>query len=270
MIVALFGAVILAASSLPVQPAGAAVPFRTAQPGTFRGAGFDACSAPSTAAMKAWRKSSPYRAVGIYLGGANRACAQPNLTAAWVKEQVRIGWRLVPFYVGPQATCTTASGNRAPIDNAHAGAQGSAAAAGAVAQAARLGLGRKSVIIYDMEAYRTNDPACRRGVLAFMQGWTARLHRLGYFSGFYCSVNSGIRDQVAHYSTAGYARPDYLALARWDRKVTVADPVIPSAAWPGHRRMKQYRGGHRETWGGVTINIDNDYLDFAVPPARNR
>jgi hypothetical protein len=30
--------------------------------------------------------------------------------------------------------------------------------------------------------------------------------------------------------------------------------------------MKQYRGPHKETYGGVTINIDNDYLDFAPPP----
>ena len=34
--------------------------------------------------------------------------------------------------------------------------------------------------------------------------------------------------------------------------------------------MKQYRGGHNETWGGVTINIDRNFLDlgrgsFAAP-----
>ena len=26
--------------------------------------------------------------------------------------------------------------------------------------------------------------------------------------------------------------------------------------------MKQYMGGHNETWGGVTINIDRDFLDL--------
>ena len=30
--------------------------------------------------------------------------------------------------------------------------------------------------------------------------------------------------------------------------------------------MKQYRGDHNETWGGVTINIDNDYVDVAPMP----
>jgi hypothetical protein len=33
--------------------------------------------------MKAW-SSSPYRAAGVYLGGVNMACAQTNLTPAWV------------------------------------------------------------------------------------------------------------------------------------------------------------------------------------------
>lgn len=51
------------------------------------GRGFDACAAPGPAAMSAWMSRSPYRAVGIYIGGADRACAQPNLTAGWVSRQ---------------------------------------------------------------------------------------------------------------------------------------------------------------------------------------
>ncbi len=45
----------------------------------FTGLGFDACAAPSSRAMAAWA-TSPYRAIGVYIGGANRACSQPNLT----------------------------------------------------------------------------------------------------------------------------------------------------------------------------------------------
>src|SRR3954452_585521 len=59
-----------------VKPADAA----TVQPATFTGYGFDACTAPSTSVMQAW-KASPYRAVGIYIGGVGRGCKQqPNLT----------------------------------------------------------------------------------------------------------------------------------------------------------------------------------------------
>lgn len=236
-----------------------------AQPGNFTGSAFDACAAPSSATMAAWLKSSPYKAVGIYIGGASRGCAQPNLTAAWVREQITAGWRLIPLYVGPQASCTTAK--KSKIDNTKAAALGASAASDAVAQAKALGLSPNSVLIYDMEAYDTTNAACKAGVLAFMGAWTARLHDLSYASGFYSSAGSGIADQVGVYNKLGYARPDYVDFARWDNVVTVSDSVIPDAYWPGHRRMKQYQGGHKETYGGVTINIDTNYVDFRVMPA---
>ncbi|MEV4352690.1 glycoside hydrolase domain-containing protein [Actinoplanes sp. NPDC049596] len=260
-------AVVVGLSAFALTRADAAA-FATVQPGTFKGYAFDACTAPTSAAMKAWR-ASPYKAIGIYIGGVNRGCAQPQLTAAWVKTQVQAGWKLLPIYVGPQASCTTVGSGRNLINNAQAGAQGRSAAADALLKAGALGLARDSVLIYDMEAYRTNDAACRAGVLAFMHGWTSRLHDGGYFSGFYSSAGSGVADQVAAYSAAGYARPDFVDFARWDQVVTIGDPVIPSGAWPGHRRMKQYRGGHKETWGGVTINVDSNYVDYA-PMARTR
>ncbi|MFI1994065.1 glycoside hydrolase domain-containing protein [Actinoplanes sp. NPDC020271] len=235
------------------------------QPGTFAGKAFDACAAPSSATMATWLKSSPYRAVGIYIGGASRGCAQPNLTAAWVREQITRGWKLIPLYVGPQASCTSAK--KSVIDNSKAAAQGTAAATDAVVQAKALGLSPNSVLIYDMEAYDTKNAACQAGVLAFMNGWTSRLHTLSYASGFYSSAGSGIADQVAVYNKLGYARPDYVDFARWDNVVTVSDAAIPSTYWTGHRRMKQYQGGHQETYGGVTINIDSNYVDFRLMPA---
>ncbi|MBB4695620.1 glycoside hydrolase domain-containing protein [Paractinoplanes abujensis] len=262
---ALVAAVVAGMSSFALTRADAAT-FSTVQPGSFTGEAFDACTAPPSASMKAWKAKSPYKAIGIYIGGVNRGCAQPQLTAAWVKEQVQAGWKLLPLYVGPQATCTTIGGGRKLIDNATAGTQGRVAASDAAAQAQALGLARESVLIYDMESYRMDDAACRQGVLAFMNGWTARLHDNGYFSGFYSSVASGVADQVASYAKPGYTRPDYVDFARWDQKVTLTDPLIPATAWPGKRRMKQYRGGHKETYGGVTINIDNDYVDFAPLP----
>jgi hypothetical protein len=261
----LIASIVVGLSAFALTRADAAT-YATVQPGTFTGSAFDACTAPTSAAMKAWRKSSPYRGIGIYIGGVNRGCAQPQLTAAWVKEQVQAGWKLIPLYVGPQASCTTAAGARNLIDDTRADAQGRAAASDAVAKAGALGLARESVIIYDMEAYRTDDAVCRAGVLAFVNGWTSRLHDNGYLSGYYSSVSSGIAHQVATYATAGYARPDYVDFARWDQVPTLTDAAIPATAWPGHRRMKQHRGGHRETWGGVTINVDNNTVDFAPLP----
>ena len=249
-------------ATLAVGMAAAPAAADTVQPGTFRGEGFDACTAPSSATMQAWRTASPYRAIGVYFGGNNRACQQPNLTAEWVAAQTAAGWHLMPIYLGPQASCGPPN-KPFKIDNAQAAAQGKAAAEDAVVQARALGLAKESALIYDMEAYATNDAACRTGVLNFMSAWSARLHDYGYASGFYGSMGSGVADQVANYYAPGYVRPDFLDFARWDQVATVSDPAIPSTYWTPRRRMKQYRGDHVETYGSVSINIDNDYLDVA-------
>ena len=33
-----------------------------------------------------------------------------------------------------------------------------------------------------------------------------------------------------------------------------------------HQRLRQFRGGHDETWGGATINIDTNATDGATYP----
>ncbi|MFG2056207.1 glycoside hydrolase domain-containing protein [Micromonospora sp. NPDC048930] len=263
----------LAATAAAVLGAGTAVAVSTApaqaaigpQPGTFTGLGFDACTAPSSTAMQAWRANSPYQAVTIYFGGVDRGCLQPNLTADWVAQQVAAGWHLVPMYVGLQAPCLETS--KAKIDPTQAAAQGRAQAEDAIVQAQNLGLPRESVLVYDMEDYSGGDTACTTAVLNFMSAWTARLHDSGYLSGLYSSMARGVADQVAAYNNAGYVRPDYVHFARWDNVATVADSGIPSNYWSPKRRMKQHVGPHDETYGGVTINIDGDYLDVAPMPA---
>jgi hypothetical protein len=243
-------------------------------PGTYKGPGFDACTAPSPSAMQTWLAASPYRAANIYIGGIDRGCAQPNLTPAWVSQQAAAGWALIPTYVGLQAPCT-ANPNLTPMDPATAPAQGRAAADDAVAKAGALGIGAGSVIYFDMEGYPNNNPACSQTVLTFLSNWSTRLHELNYLSGVYSSVGSGIRDLVSVYKSTSYVRPDHIWFARWDKVATTSDPVIPETMWPNHQRIKQYDHDNAETYprppatGGVTINIDNDLLDVAsgqAPP----
>jgi hypothetical protein len=236
-------------------------------PGTFEGKGFDACSAPSSASMDAWL-ASPYRAIGIYFGGINRACTQPNLTTDWVAHQQGNGWRLLPIYLGLQAPCTT-SNKEYLIDPARAAVQGRAEADAAVTVAGALGLPRNSTLFFDMEAYQTGNTACTNAVLTFLGAWTSRLHDRGYFSGVYASIASGVTDLVNDYRSTSRPHPDYLFFARWDGNVGTDNPAIPASYWSPHRRLHQYRGGHDETWGGVTINIDSDYVDVrSLPGAR--
>ncbi len=226
----------------------------------FRGLGFDACAAPSTRAMAAWG-SSPYRAIGVYVGGVNRACAQPNLTTTWVGEQVAAGWRLIPTYVGLQAPTSSCS-DCAKLSASKAGAQGTAAAVDAVLRAQGVGIGPGSPIYFDMEAY-TRTTSATSATLDFLSAWTTELHAEGYVSGVYSSSASGIAD-LARAIGSGYALPDHVWTANWNGARNTADPFLPSYAWANHQRIHQYRGGHNETYGLVTINVDNDYLDAAT------
>ena len=225
----------------------------------YTGRGFDACSAPSVSQMSAWG-SSPYRAVGIYIGGTNVGCAQPNLTAAWVNMEVAAGWHLIPTYVGLQAPgnscgCTAINPGQAP-------AEGAAAATDAVSHAQALGIGAGNPIYFDMEAYATGG-SNTSATLAFLAAWTAQLHAEGYESGVYTSAGSGVSDLVAHAGT-GYKEPDDIWNAEWNGEQTTGSAYIPSGDWSDHHRLHQYSGDENVSYGGVTLNIDGDYLDGAT------
>jgi hypothetical protein len=237
---------------------GASLP-PVAHASVFTGLGLDACSAPSFAAMSAWL-SSPYRAVGIYIGGANMACAQLNLTPAWVSAQAAAGYQLIPTYVGLQSP--TASCGCASINRTQAAAQGAAAAADAVAHALALGIAPGNPIYDDMEGY-TRTATSTAAVLAFLSGWTTTLHADGYLSGVYSSANSGVRDLVSSMAN-GYPEPDDVWIAEWNGQQTTASAYVPSTDWPAHQRLHQYQGDHAATYGGVTLDIDSDYLDGAT------
>jgi glycoside hydrolase-like protein len=222
----------------------------------YTGLGFDACATPSAAAMSAWA-ASPYRAVGVYVGGANEACAQPNLTASWVQQESAAGWVLLPVYVGLQAPSNGCG--CAAIVPSQASAEGVAAADDAVNQAEAVGITPGNPIYDDMENYRrggTNTAS----VLAFLAAWTSELHARGYASGVYSSASSGVADLVAQVGT-GYLEPDQIWNAEWNNQATTSSAYIPAADWPNHQRLHQYQGGHNATYGGVTINIDGDYVD---------
>ncbi len=257
-----------AGASARPSPAGAwALPGVRERPATtssggnvFTGLGFDACAAPSTQAMKAWG-ASPYRAIGVYIGGENRGCSQPNLTATWVAAQTAAGWHLIPTYVGLQAPTSSCS-SCAMLVSSRAVAQGEEEAVDAVAQAAAVGMGPGSPIYFDMESYSRTSSATT-ATLAFLQAWTEKLHSLGYQSGVYSSSASGIADLATQVGKT-YTQPDNLWFANWNGQASGADSYVPAGAWPDHQRIHQYRGGHDESYGGVAINIDNNYVDAAT------
>jgi hypothetical protein len=229
----------------------------------FTGLAFDACDAPSTAAMRAWM-ASPYDGLGVYIGGPNRTCAQAHLTAPWVTAVSRDGWRLIPIYMGSQAPCTGRP-NSVEFTTENAAERGKAEAADAAAKAKALGMLSGSAIYGDMEHYTITDTDCRTAVLRYVSSWTKELHRHGYLAGIYANLNAGAIHLSQAYNSTAYARPDALWIARWDGNSALTGWAgIPNTQWANSQRGKQYRGDHNETHGGVTINIDSDRFDAPV------
>ena len=245
-------------------------------PGDFTGYGFDQCLAPSQSTMNHWLAHSPFLAVGIYISGDSRACrSQPNLTPAWVSTQLAKGWRLLPITLGPQASCqprfprygNDEKINPKPGTNKRytvARRQGTAEASKTVTTARSLGIVAGSTLWYDLEGFDMGKTDCRESALAFLSAWTTRLHTLGYVSGVYSSAGSGIAmlDNARVSRPTAFALPDQIWIARWDGRANTSTSYIRSDGWQPHARVKQYQGGHDETWGGVRINIDRNFLDL--------
>jgi hypothetical protein len=231
----------------------AAVPALSSSVASYIGLGFDTCAAPSAAYMKAWRSNSPYRAIGVYIGGSDEACAQPNLTKGWLTKQAAAGWHFMPMYVGPQAEFGELG--------RHPGHQGQAAARDAVAQAERLGFGAGTPIYYDMEAY---PPRKTGKALRFLTAWTSWLHTFGYKSGIYSSSSAAVTALAHQYTTGRYALPDVMFDALWNGKANTSDSVMRATEWSSHRRVHQFSGNDSKNYGGDSINIDRDYLNVKL------
>ncbi|WP_328298119.1 DUF1906 domain-containing protein [Streptomyces sp. NBC_00435] len=249
----------------PAEPAVAVRPRAAAQE-PFTGEGFDACTAPTQRAMNAWRADSPFGAVGIYIGGRARACAQPQLTEAWVARQAEAGWHLMPIWVGPQPWHNAGTG--LSTDPSEANEQGIAAAEGAAQAAAALGLDEGSVLYNDLENY-SDRATWDAPVVAYLTAWTVRLHELGYRAAAYVSASSGAKALSAHHDQAPDAMPDVLWVASWNgsASVTDSDLGLPGGTrqWAGGRRAHQFRGDHDATYGDVTMNIDRSWVDLDAP-----
>ncbi len=240
---------------------------------TYGGRALDLCTAPRLATLGAWRASA-YRAVGIYTSGINRACkSQPNLGTAWVRGAARSGWHLAPIHVGRQAPCVSWTRYRISRTLATAASQGAAGAEEAVAAVRRLGMVSGTAIFADIENFSTADSGCKAAVLAYVDGWVDRLHVRGMLAGVYSNAISGIHALAVAYNDPRQSRPDAVWFARWNGLASVwGDPSFGDALWHGTQRMKQYRGDHWESWGGVSLRIDSNVasvITASVPYAQH-
>ncbi|MFH8368060.1 DUF1906 domain-containing protein [Streptomyces sp. NPDC018031] len=235
----------------------------------FRGRAFDTCHAPSLATLRAWL-ASPYRAVGIYYGGRGRHCLdQPRLSRSWALGAQRMGWDLLPVYVGSQSPCVRNKAKWHVRMGSRPWEQGRSEGRDAVRRAKALGMVKRSALYLDMEAYDRKNAKCALATLDFIRGWNREVRSRGYFPGFYSSANSGVR----HLETARRAGirdlPSAMWFARWGKKPSLyGEPTLRDSAWHPHRRIHQYAGNVSEKHGGRRLSIDRNAVDAPVAIVR--
>lgn len=225
--------------------------------------GFDKCNIPygttteSVNQMQTWWNLSSYYTTNLYIGGVSRYCSNTELDAVWVNLVAKQGWSFIPTWVGPQAPCTSFRYKFSSDLNA-AYQQGITEANAAVAAARNLGFLGNAVIYYDMEVYSTTNLECREAVKSFLTGWTQRIKEHGLRSGVY-----GHRINANDWAVI-YPTPDSAWIAYWvypfaynPYASAYSIPGVSDSLWYGHR-IRQYTGGHVETYGGIAFNIDSN------------
>ncbi|WP_371670964.1 DUF1906 domain-containing protein [Streptomyces sp. NBC_00289] len=253
------GAAVVAGAGIAAQTSMAATTWPAQR--TFTGRAFDACTAPSLAAMKAWNTGF-YGAAAVYVGGKNRGCTQANLTASWVKSVSAVGWKLIPIYVGAQPSCQTGSSPE-KLTAATAASLGTSDAADAVAKASALGMKAGSPVYLDMEPYDITNKACNDAVLTYVRAFDKALRAKTYRSGYYGFTSSSAK-AVAN-ATDQTDLPGNMWYALWDKKnTTTTDWPFKATQWTNHSRGHQYMVNSKETRGGYTITVDRDAWDGPV------
>jgi hypothetical protein len=261
---ALLGAlfmVALGAACAPL-PVGGPVPARGVP-------GFDTRDYPGDATMRRWFDASPYRWVGYYLPA-------PCYTGTtWTGRRTALremGWGFAVLFVGeqdwrgmrPAATDTVpvaVQGARCTTENLTP-ANGATHAGEAEAAAASDGFPNGTVIFLDVERVDRVSPE----LAAYVRSWiSTMLERGRYTPGLYAhDLNAAelyalmaeefVRRQRTERPRLWVARSAGFDIAR-----SPAESGYPVAAvWQG-------RFDTRETWDGVTLNIDVNVADSADP-----
>ncbi|MEV7959893.1 glycoside hydrolase domain-containing protein [Streptomyces sp. NPDC088141] len=253
------GAVVAAGAGIAAQTSMATTAWPVQK--TYTGRAFDTCTAPSLNAMKAWNTGF-YGAAAVYVGGKNRGCAQPNLTASWVKSVNAAGWKLIPLYVGAQPPCQK-SANPEKFTSSTAASLGASNAKDAVAKASALGMKAGSPIYLDMEPYDITDKACNDAVLTYVRSFTKTLRNATYRGGFYGFSSSSAKAIAT--ATNKTDLPGNLWYALWDKKnTTTTDWPWKPTQFTDHSRGHQYMVNSKETRGGYTITVDRNAWDAPV------
>jgi hypothetical protein len=121
-----------------------------------------------------------------------------------------------------------------------------------------------AIIYYDLEYYNLKNVTCRQAAEAFISGWTAQLHARGNLAGVYANG-----PQLSSFASISQV-PDAIWPAHWTDTTYNPDATVwdvyrlSNDLWVNHQRVRQYAGGHRETWGDASMVIDSNVIDGIV------
>lgn len=233
--------------------------------------GFDTCIAPPTNLLKTWWDKSPYRWLNVYLGGVSMfpTCGGKDLTSAWVRSVYEQGWSMLPTWVGPQAPCAAQHAVMSS-DATISYAQGQVEADAAIKAANRLSFSNTAPIYFDMEYFHSTrqdgsrDTLCIQAVNAFLNGWNTELTIRNHFAGVYASASNYpvLGSAIMAAPAVAWIAGGSLWTDKYARTCTVyGNKYISDNDWNIHQRIYQYTGGHDETYGQATWNIDSDCAD---------
>jgi hypothetical protein len=243
-------------------PVGAPIPARGVP-------GFDTRDYPGDAAMRRWFEASPYRWVGYYL-------PSPCFTgASWTGRRsplAQIGWGFAVLYVGEQDWSAMRAAPGDTVAVAEPGARcasvnltaenGAAHAEAAESAAAADGFQQGTVIFLNVERVERVSPA----LAAYVRSWSSTMLERGrYTPGLYAHDHNAA--ELYAIVAEEFARRGRVERPRlWVARQAGFDPAR-SPAESGHPMASVWQGRFdvRETWDGITLNIDVNVADSADP-----
>jgi hypothetical protein len=224
--------------------------------------GVDSCGFSVSSAQAFW-SNTPYYNLGIYIGGDEAGCPYSSSFASSVLSQ---GWHLMPLWVGPQSACGSWA-NTISDNTSTAFSQGETQEYDAASTLSSWGWNiTDTPLIYDLEAYNTGNSTCVAAAKSFIAGWDYDASiSPPQLSGVY---GSSCGSDLSAFASLGSNNPYFIFGADWDGNGnTNVLACVSSSYWVNHQRLKQYQGGHDETWNGVTVNVDSDCANGPMYPA---
>lgn len=237
----------------------------SASPGSYgqsTGMGVDSCGFNATTAH-GFYSNTPYWNIGIYVGGANAGCPTGSSLA---NAELSQGWHALPLWVGPQSACSGYS-NVISDNTSTAFSQGAAQESSMVSTMSSWGWNTDlTPVIFDLENYNTSNSTCVAAADSFIGGWShnAKLSPAQIPAVYGSTCGSDLNS----FASLGSNVPSIIDGADWDgNPSTWTLTCVPSGNWVYEQRIKQYNGGHYETWNGYTVDVDSDCNNAAAYPA---